>query len=158
MILRNSQTGVEVWLSLTDQTIWASWPCPEVNTRTSLRGGRWTNTRKLALDDFGIDLPETLPPARSEIPRSGTLPRQNERRDLKRFLPAHEVLPMTSCPRLRDSPALSFSPHPRGCRPLPRVHMNVLDRSASGHGVANFRQVAPSTCAGNSFQSTGKIR
>lgn len=52
---------VEVWHDLTEESIWASWPVPERNDRMSLRGGNWRNTRLVAMDDFGIDLPSELP-------------------------------------------------------------------------------------------------
>ncbi|MGR9156037.1 NYN domain-containing protein [Rhizobium leguminosarum] len=52
--------GIEVWYHLIDETIWASWPAPELNDRLSLRGGNWKHTRLVALDDYGVDLPTDL--------------------------------------------------------------------------------------------------
>ncbi|MGO7570310.1 MULTISPECIES: NYN domain-containing protein [Rhizobium] len=54
--------GIEVWCQLIDDTIWASWPAPELNGRLCLTRGNWKHTRLVALDDYGVDLPIELPP------------------------------------------------------------------------------------------------
>ncbi|MBY4593104.1 MULTISPECIES: NYN domain-containing protein [Rhizobium] len=52
--------GIEVWCHLIDNTIWASWPAPERSDRLNLRGGNWKNTRLIACDDYGVELPAEL--------------------------------------------------------------------------------------------------
>jgi uncharacterized LabA/DUF88 family protein len=52
---------IQIWRHLIDDTIWASWPAPGRSDRLALRGGNWTNTKLLAWDDFGIQLPDDLP-------------------------------------------------------------------------------------------------
>ena len=63
----NDDRSIELWLHLIGETIWASWPAPERADRLSLRGGSWANTRLVADDDFGCELPNELPPEFSHL-------------------------------------------------------------------------------------------
>jgi len=60
-LLWEGDGGRQIWLQLTTNTLWASWPAPERADRMSLRGGTWKNTHLAAKEDFDIDLPEQPP-------------------------------------------------------------------------------------------------
>lgn len=58
----NSTVDVEILLEVANETFIVSWHLPGQSNQMSLRGGNWKNTRFLALDDYGVHLPEALPP------------------------------------------------------------------------------------------------
>jgi uncharacterized LabA/DUF88 family protein len=64
LISRDEITSLEIWFEHVNKEVWASWPSPDHDpnlSRVLIRGGSYKNTRLVAADDFGVDLPEKLP-------------------------------------------------------------------------------------------------
>lgn len=56
----DDQRDVQVWRDLSTGGFWASWPDPTGIARICVRGGNWKNTRLVALEDYGVQLPDEL--------------------------------------------------------------------------------------------------
>jgi hypothetical protein len=50
-----------VFHQLVEDEVWVAWPNERGNQFFCMRGGSWKNTRLIAEEDYGVELPPTLP-------------------------------------------------------------------------------------------------